>query len=168
MDGLIRARDARTSETLLVAFLATIVMLFAGFTSAYLIRRTGSDWTRIALPPLAYGNALVLVGASVALERARRGASADATRTAFALGCVFLAGQVQLLRVLSSGDAFVWSAPQGAFLLLLSVVHGLHLTGGIAALAWLLHRRAVPRLTAVYWHFLGLVWLFVLLLLSFA
>jgi len=68
MDGLIQRRSERAAETLLLAFLATVVMLFAGFTSAYLIRRTGSDWARLELPPLAYANTLLLLGASGTLE----------------------------------------------------------------------------------------------------
>lgn len=159
-------RSDRSAETLLVAFLATVVMLFAGFTSALLIRRTGSDWTRLELPPLAYGNTLVLLLASVAIECARRTGERRWTTLTGALGLLFLGGQVALWCALSSTGAFVTAHPQGAFLFLLSSVHGLHLVGGLGGLAWLLLRRARPRLAAVYWHFLGLVWLYVLVLLG--
>jgi len=159
------SRSERAAETLLVAFLATVVMLFAGFTSAYLIRRTGSDWSRLELPPLAYGNTLVLLAASVTIELARRTRERRWMVLTFALGLLFLGGQVALWRALSGDGAFVTARPQGAFLFLLSLVHGLHLVGGLGALAWLLARRSVPRLAAVYWHFLGLVWLYVLVLL---
>ena len=136
MDGLTSTRSARAAETLLFAFLATVVMLFAGFTSAYLIRRTGSDWARLELPPLALANTLVLLASSVTLELARR-RHRTWTRATLALGLLFL----------------------------LSLVHGLHLAGGLGALGWLTARDARPRLAAVYWHFLGLAWLYVLWLL---
>lgn len=165
MAVLTATRSERSAETLLVAFLGTVVMLFAGFTSALLIRRTGSDWARLELPPLAYGNTLVLLLASVAIECARRTRERRWTWLTCALGLVFLGGQVALWRALSGEGAFVTARPQGAFLFLLSLVHGLHLVGGLGALAWLLARRATPRLAAVYWHFLGLVWLYVLVLL---
>ena len=159
-------RSARSAETLLVAFLATVVMLFAGFTSALLIRRTGADWARLELPPLAYANTAVLLLASVAIEFARRTHERRWSFLTFALGLVFLGGQVALWSALSGADAFVTARPQGAFLFLLSLVHGLHLLGGLGALAWLLVRGSAPRLAAVYWHFLGLVWLYVLVLLQ--
>jgi cytochrome c oxidase subunit 3 len=168
LDARRHGRDERTAETLLLAFLATVVMLFAGFTSAWLIRRTGSDWGRVALPPLAYANTFVLALASATLERARRAPAPSARAwlaTTLVLGLGFLAGQVHLWRALSSAGAFVTATPQGAFLFLLSAVHGLHLLGGLVALACAVARAARPRLAAVYWHFLGLVWLYVLLLL---
>lgn len=159
------ARPARAAETLLLAFLATVVMLFAGFTSAYLIRRTGSDWTRLDLPPLALVNTAVLLVSSLTLELARRTGRPAWTRTTLALGLLFLVGQVALWRALSSAGLFLTRHPQGAFLFLLSLVHGLHLLGGLGALTWSLVRATRPRLVALYWHFLGLAWLYVLLLL---
>lgn len=168
MDSLTRARGERAAETIVFAFLATVVMLFAGFTSAWLIRRTGSDWGRLDLPPLAYVNTLVLALSSVGLELARNARTARRgvwSRATLALGLVFLAGQVALWRALSADGALVTDTPQGAFLLLLSGVHGLHLLGGVVALALLVRRAATPRLLALYWHFLGLTWLYVLLLL---
>jgi cytochrome c oxidase subunit 3 len=165
MDGLSPAASARAAQTLLFAFLATVVMLFAGFTSAWLIRRTGSDWGRLELPPLVYANTLVLALSSASLELARRARGTAWLRTTCALGLLFLVGQVGLWRALSQDGAFVADTPQGAFLLLLSAVHGLHLVGGLGALAWLGRRARPPQLTAVYWHFLGLTWLYVLVLL---
>jgi cytochrome c oxidase subunit 3 len=169
MDGLthaLRPRPSRRSaETLLVAFLATVVMLFAGFTSAFLIRRTGSDWQPVALPGLAYANTLVLVAASVLLELARRRASPAATRAALVCGLVFLGGQVGVWRLLDARGLFLSDTPEGAFFFLLSAVHGVHLLGGVVALLWQIVQARTPRLVAAYWHFLGLVWLYVLLLL---
>ena len=149
----------------MTAFLATVTMLFAGFTSAFLIRRTGSDWQPVALPKLAYANTLVLLAASVLLELARQRASHAATRAALVCGLLFLAGQVQVWRLLAARGMFLSDTPEGAFFFLLSAVHGVHLLGGVAALLWQLVQGRAPRLVAAYWHFLGLVWLYVLLLL---
>lgn len=169
MDGvtLQRAPGARAAETLLIAFLATVTMLFAGFTSAYLIRRTGSDWARLELSPLVYVNTLVLLGASVTLELAQTRKGALLPRAAALLGCLFLIGQVLVWRTLSGDGHFVWHRPQGAFFFLLSVVHGLHLAGGLIALVWLLTKHARLRLVVIYWHFLALAWIYVLVLLRF-
>ena len=168
MDGVTLSRPTRAAETLLFAFLATVTMLFAGFTSAYLIRRTGSEWSRLDLPPLAYANTLVLLGASAPLELARRRSDHSWPRLAVLLGLLFLLGQELVWRALSTDGRLVWDRPQGAFFFLLSAVHGLHLAGGLVALLWLLARRARLALVALYWHFLALVWLYVLVLLHLA
>ena len=55
-------------------FLGTVTMLFVGFTSAILVRRTGADWVPITVPALVWANTAWLVLSSVTLEMARRGA----------------------------------------------------------------------------------------------
>ena len=52
-------------------FLATVTMLFAAFTSAYVVRRSGSDWRQMALPSTLWLNTIVLGASSLALEAAR-------------------------------------------------------------------------------------------------
>jgi cytochrome c oxidase subunit 3 len=110
-------------------------------------------------------NSATLFGASAALEAARRGRGRQGTALALVLGLAFLAGQVAAFVALAEGPAQVWSRPQGAFFFLLASVHGLHLLGGIVALAWLLRRGSPPRLVAWYWHFLALVWVYLVVLL---
>ena len=53
-------------------FLATVTMLFAAFTSAYIVRRSGSDWRHVALPPILWLNTLILAASSIAVEAANR------------------------------------------------------------------------------------------------
>ncbi|HET6897341.1 MAG TPA: cytochrome oxidase subunit III, partial [Vicinamibacteria bacterium] len=54
------------------AFLGTVTMLFIGFTSAYIVRRTGADWRPLPLPSLLWVNTGVLLLSSAALEVSRR------------------------------------------------------------------------------------------------
>src|SRR5215471_6461235 len=81
-------------------FLATVTMLFAAFTSAYIVRRSGTDWRQLALPSILWLNTAVLGASSVAVEvaqqqggRGRWRTSATAMLVAFVLGVGFLAGQ---------------------------------------------------------------------------
>ena len=55
----------------LMAILATVAMLFAAFTAALLVRRTGTDWTPVPLPLIVWWNTLALIASSAALEVAR-------------------------------------------------------------------------------------------------
>src|SRR5215510_3676826 len=53
------------------AFLGTISMLFAGFTSAYVVRRAAADFRPLAAPGLLWWNSLLLLASSATLELAR-------------------------------------------------------------------------------------------------
>ena len=88
-------------------FLGTVLMLFAAFTSAYIVRHGASDWTPIELPGLLWANTAVLIAASLALEGGRmawsRGKGASGRRgvsAAIGLGALFLVGQLAVWREL--------------------------------------------------------------------
>jgi cytochrome c oxidase subunit III len=94
------------------------------------------------------------------------------------LGLCFLTGQWLAWRDLASWGFFVSTNPSSSFVYLLTVGHALHLLGGIfallvAGLAVVLHRplesrRIVVDVTAWYWHFMALLWIYILALLEFA
>jgi cytochrome c oxidase subunit III len=92
------------------------------------------------------------------------------------LGLGFLAGQLVLWDVLRSHSFFVNTSPSSSFTYLLFATHAIHLAGGIIALvyagasAWLMHKpieaqRIVVDVTAWYWHFMALLWIYILVLL---
>jgi cytochrome c oxidase subunit 3 len=68
--------------------------------------------------------------------------------------------------------------PSSSFAFLLTITHAVHLTGGLFALLWaastsLLRRpvearRIVVDVTAWYWHFMGVLWIYIFALLGFA
>ncbi len=165
------------------AFLGTVSMLFIGFTSAYIVRRTGIDWRPLPLPRLLWWNTAALLLSSVALEMARRRRAALDLRglriwlggTAL-LASLFVAGQFQAWRLLRALGFFLSSNPHSSFFYMLSGVHLFHLGGGLVWFALVLYRLRGPRyaptaggrtlsLFATYWHFLGLLWVYVLVLI---
>ncbi len=156
----------RTNGTLiLLAFLATAAMLFAAFTAAYLIRRTAADWQSLPLPALVWVNTTVLLVSSVALEVARRSRSEAWLGGALFLGAAFVVGQVIMWSQMSSAGVFLSSHPHNAFLYVLSGVHALHVLGGIGGLIHGLLRRTNLALSSLYWHFVDVVWLYLVLVL---
>ena len=160
--------------------IATITMSFTAYTSAMVVRQgSGGDWRHVALPGILYLNTALLLVSSATLALGRRRLRAGAPGTAFltatlALGLLFLAGQVVAWRELAAQGVYLASNPASDFFYIFTALHGLHLIGGIAALGYLLGRlRGTgsppwPALEAVtlYWHFMGVLWLYLLLVLA--
>ena len=94
------------------------------------------------------------------------------------LGIGFLTGQFLAWRDLAARGFFVATGPSSSFVYLLTGVHAIHLLGGILALlvagsTVILHRRLESRhivvdVTAWYWHFMALLWIYILTLMEFA
>jgi cytochrome c oxidase subunit III len=94
------------------------------------------------------------------------------------LGVCFLGGQWLAWRELATRGFYVATNPSSSFVYLLTGGHAAHLAGGIIALlaagaAVVLHRplasrRIVVDVTAWYWHFMALLWIYILALLEFA
>jgi len=162
-------------------FLGTLTMMFIGFTSAYMVRRTAPDWAPLRPPGLLWVNTALLLLSSGTLEAARRrlrgwnvaGVGPWLTATG-ALGGLFVAGQLASWRLLAARGYFVGSNPHNSFFYILSGVHGVHLVGG---LIWFVVVLAKARrlaytpgedglgMFATYWHFLTGLWVYLLLLL---
>jgi len=94
------------------------------------------------------------------------------------LGVGFLVGQWLAWGELHNRGFYVATNPSSSFVFLLTATHAVHLAGGVVALIWaattsLLHkpvesRRIAVDITAWYWHFMALLWIYVFALLGFA
>jgi cytochrome c oxidase subunit 3 len=166
--------------------LAAITMTFAAFTSALIVRQgAAQDWRHITLPPVLYLNSLVIVASSFTLETARRRIATfmGGLRTNIAsparwlyvtlfLGLLFVAGQTFAWIQLKSQGFGLATNVSYSFFYVLTVAHALHVFGGLGglvrAIAKLSHnglRRSTLDATSRYWHFMGILWLYLLLLL---
>ena len=164
-------------------FLAVAGALFTLIISAYSMRMSMADWRALPVPKLLWFNTGVLVLSSVALQwahlAARRNDLEGVIVGLLAGGVsavVFLVGQLLAWQQLSAAGYFVASNPANSFFYLITAVHGLHLMGGLVALgrttakvwrsAEMTQVRLSVELCAIYWHFLLLVWLVLLGLLT--
>jgi cytochrome c oxidase subunit III len=166
--------------------LAAISMCFAALTSALVVRKGGSfDWRHFNLPSILYWNTLVLLASSVSLEVARRqvaafmGGRRSEVRSpsrwlyvTLALGFLFVAGQYLAWRQLSAQGLYLATNPSSSFFYVLTAAHALHLLGGLGGLMRVIHqlgqsvlRRSTLDATSRYWHFMDLLWIYLLLLL---
>ncbi len=169
----------------LLALLATVTMLFAAFTAAILISRSGSDWVPVQLPGIVWANALVILASSALLEMARRSLRVGEESLAplwlglaGMLGLIFLGGQLVTWSFLMEQGVFLPTSPHAAFFYMLSAVHGAHVLGGLGALAWTLRNALSGAYSAyqyrglshaaIYWHYVGAIWIYLLVLLRIA
>jgi cytochrome c oxidase subunit 3 len=164
-------------------FLAVAGSLFALFISAYSMRMGMVDWRTMPVPKLLWFNTGVLVLSSIALQWAYFAARRDdmdgviiGLLAGGASAVMFLVGQLLAWHQLREAGYFVASNPANSFFYLITAVHGLHLAGGLVALGrtiakvWhgveMVRLRLSVELCTIYWHFLLLVWLVVLGLLT--
>lgn len=172
----------RATITGTLVLLAAITMLFAAFTSAMVVRRgLANDWVSLRLPGILWWNTGVLMASSLAIELAR-GALRQGARSSFnrcwsaaaVLGLLFLGGQYLAWRDLQAAGVYLASNPSSSFFYLLTVAHALHVAGGLVALGYIdlkalrlelgPGKRTAVEVSALYWHFLAGLWLYVLLL----
>jgi cytochrome c oxidase subunit 3 len=169
--------------------LASIVMLFTSLSSAYIVRAaSSSDWHPLPMPRiLLLSTALILISSGT-LEAARRQLKNVAVSAhklwlliTVVLGVGFLVSQLIAWRQLVRQGIYVASNPHSSFFYLLTAAHGVHLLGGLMALAYLLLRARAPKgdqvsqsksqakadAVTIYWHFMDFLWLYLFVLLFY-
>jgi cytochrome c oxidase subunit 3 len=164
-EGPHAVRDA--SFTGMLALIAAITMLFAAFSSAYIVRRgMSSDWTPLRPSAQLWISATMLLLGSTILEWGRR---SGARRVYVAIVAAFgiIAGLiiVQGWRELVQTGASAAASPAVAFFYIFSGAFLLCLISGIVAILRAAARGSTMTSTALYWHYVTGLWLWVLTLL---
>jgi len=168
--------------------LSAIAMMFAALTSALYVREgAATDWHHIVLPPILWFNTLALIASSIALEVARRRIVAfmrgqEGNRSVpmlwlqitMLLGLVFVVGQYLAWLNLRSQGLYLPTNPNSSFFYVFTGVHVLHVLGGLGGLTRVMlkfHsttnplRRSTLDATSYYWHFMGMLWIYLLFVL---
>ena len=183
---LVKEHSPAPASTGIWVALAAISMSFAALTSALIVRQGSAlDWRHFSLPPVLYLNTVVILASSITLEVSRRrvatfmgGLRDQASRPArwlyvtLFLGLLFVAGQTfAWLQLRAQGFGLATNVSY-SFFYVLTVAHALHVLGGLGGLARgigkLQHftlRRSTLDATSRYWHFIGVLWLYLLFLL---
>ena len=166
--------------------LFTITMSFAAFTSALFVREGTSDWGHIVLPSILYFNTFLLLCSSAPIEISRHylsgGRLIDTEKSrkgtvwllfTLILGVAFCVGQFMAWQQLRAQGIYLATNPNSSFFYVLTFMHVLHLLAGIAVLTYLTgrvlarhssFRRSLFDNAAIYWHFLGVLWVYLFML----
>lgn len=160
---------------------ASILMMFAALTSAYIVKHAQGDWLEFALPSHFYFSTAVLVLSSITLHisyssflKSKEMPYKSLLVASFILGTTFVVLQFQGWFTLFAAGVDMKANVSGSFLYLITGLHALHILGGIAAiLVALLHAFTLPfvvtpkrrtrfKLVVHYWHFVDILWIYLL------
>ena len=162
--------------------MASIVMMFAGLTSAYIVKRNLANWVSFELPLMFWYSTAVIIISSITLhlstkafnnrEMARYRSLVVVT---LALGLVFVVMQVIGFNQLWAKGITLTGNVSFSFLYVIVGLHALHVIGGVVALVILFLKafsskvrnyNVVPlEVISTYWHFVDGLWLYLLVFL---
>lgn len=164
-------------------FIVTVCMLFAAWTSAYLVKRAEPGWSEVQIPSIFWINTVIILASSVTMVWAQRSARKDnlealklALGITVVLGFAFLVGQwMAWEKLVQLNEYFVGGNVSHSFLYVLTGVHAAHILGGlifliiilISTFKYKIHSRNMIslELCAAFWHFLDVLWLYLFIFL---
>ncbi|RTY92952.1 heme-copper oxidase subunit III [Flavobacterium sp. RSP46] len=183
-----KSRTARSYKLILLFAMVSMIMMFAGLTSAFVVSKSRADWLKdFQLPIAFYYSTAAIIGCSVTFYLAKKAIQKDnQTRTTMfllatlALGILFVFLQFAGFgEIVESGYYFTGSGSSitTTFLYVVTVVHLIHLAGGVISLLIIIYNHFKQKynssqtlgieLGAMYWHFLDLLWVYLFLFLYF-
>ncbi len=176
---------------ILTAFLLLVVMMtFGGLMAAYIVIATNNvaEWRPFDLPIQVWiSTALILISSlvyhfgKIAVDRNDQPSAKKWFVATTVLGAAFISSQLLAWIALSSRGLYMRGNPYAGFFYILTAVHAVHVLGGIAALGSILlrslkpterpdeiaKRRTMAQVVGWYWHFMGVLWLVLFILLGF-
>ena len=171
--------------------MASISIVFLTLTVTYLFSKTWDTANiNLVIPKIFYIDTAILILGSVALQVAHKAFDEDKVDLykmclylALISGFAFLAGQLGGWYVLADTGYGLTEHKSASFLYVISGIHALHIIGGIVFLLYIFFKASkglqdpalsivyfsdpVPkqqlRLSRYYWHFLGVLWIYLLI-----
>ncbi len=178
------AIGAHPLRVVLWLMMVSSTMIFAAYTSAFIVRREEGNWLEFDLPQSLLYTTITILVSSAFVQWAYMSARKDELRRvqlglllAFVLGLVFLGGQWSVWSELVANKIHFGGGanPSESFVYLLMGVHAFHLITGLIFLLVVLrksvnyqvHSRQMLSIgnVTIYWHFLGALWLYLYLFL---
>lgn len=162
--------------------IASIIMMFAGLTSAYIVKRNQANWTTFKLPEMFWYSTAVIILSSLTLylaqtafkQREMAKYRSLVVATLF-LGILFIALQVIGFNQLWENGITLTKNVSFSFLYVIVGLHALHVIGGLVALIILFLKafsskvrnyNLVPiEVISTYWHFVDVLWIYLLVFL---
>ena len=166
--------------------IGSIIMMFAGLTSAYIVKRSQANWTMLEIPNIFWASTITILLSSLTMYlsvKAFRERNMNRYRSMLSLtailGLAFLVMQVVGFMQYRSMDIRLIGAGSNAsysFLLAIASLHAVHVFGGVVALVIIARKALSSRkrsyssvpveVIATYWHFVDILWIYLILFFS--
>jgi cytochrome c oxidase subunit III len=164
--------------------IGSIIMLFAAFTSAFIVRAGADNFTSFRIPTIFWISTLLLAMSSGTMYWAVRSFKKYnytnykiGLALTLVLGIAFAVCQYYGWFALAAIGVFLDGNPSGSFVYVISFVHVAHVVGGLVGLFVSLFRSFVKpfnpkrlimvQLLATYWHFVDVLWIYLILFFTF-
>lgn len=160
--------------------IASILMMFAGLTSAYIVKSSQAGWEEVQTPDYFWYSTIAIVASSITMQLALRSFKQRSMQQYRILLIVTLVLGIAFIALQGAGFDWMWShgvrlkgAGAGQFLYIIAGLHGLHVIGGIVALLYQIGKaffgrsknyNSVPvEVVSIYWHFVDVLWIYLLI-----
>ncbi len=163
--------------TLWVA-IGSMIMMFAGLTSAYIVKGSLPGWSTVEVPTIFYISTAVLLLSSLTIQMANKAFKERSMQqyrrmvmATLVLGIAFIVMQIAgFNQMMESGVTMRGGSGAGQFLYIIFGLHGIHVLGGVIALIVMFARAFSSRsrnynpvsieIAGTYWHFVDLLWIY--------
>ncbi|WP_438962087.1 cytochrome c oxidase subunit 3 [Nonlabens sp.] len=178
----------RSKKQMMWFAIVSLIMMFAGLTSAYVVSRGRKDWVEIELPSEFFWSTGVILLSSFtlflakkAIRNGNKSGGTILTVVTFLLGSTFVFMQFAGFESLVNEKIFLTgsgSSVNASFIYVIVVAHLAHIAAGLIALLVMTIRALQGKYTAtnilgfelgaIFWHFVDVLWIYLLLFLVFA
>jgi cytochrome c oxidase subunit 3 len=183
-----KVKKERSAKLILLFAMVSMTMMFAGLTSAFVVSKSRADWLKdFQLPTAFYWSTMVILSCSLTFFLAKKAIKKDnyAQTTLMLLATLFLGILFVILQfagfgqIVAEGYYFTGQASSitTTFLYVVTVMHLMHLAGGLISLLIIIYNHFKQKynasqtlgieLGAMYWHFLDILWVYIFLFLIF-
>ncbi|MGB5378832.1 cytochrome c oxidase subunit 3 [Muriicola sp.] len=186
--GTQQEKNARAKKMMLWFGIISLLMGFAGWTSAFIVSSAREDWlSDFKLPTAFYYSTAVIILSSFSYMLAKNAVRKNEQKTAsnwlfatLSLGIVFIVLQFTgFSEIIAQG--YYFTGPTSnitmSYIFLIAAVHVLHVAAGIISLIVVLVRQLQQKYTAdnllgmelglTFWHFLDLLWVYLMIFFYF-
>jgi cytochrome c oxidase subunit 3 len=170
----------KSAKPMLWVSMISMVMFFAGLTSAYVISMRRDDWVTFELPDAFYISTVLIILSSITISISQRLIKKDKRELSiafllitFVLGIAFVWQQYAGFEDLRSAGLFFTgptSTVSTSFIIGISLMHAFHVFAGIIVLLVVIYNHFNHKYTsddllgfelgAIFWHFIDVLWIY--------
>jgi cytochrome c oxidase subunit 3 len=176
-DGQVRLHP---QKFVLWVAMGSIVMMFAGLTSAYIVKKSQANWLEFALPTVFWYSTITIIASSVTVHLALKAFKAREMKqyrtlitVTAALGLLFMVFQILGFSNLELRNIPLFGPKSNSatsFLGVITILHMAHVLGGIIAILYVFFRAYNSKIKnyssvgieilSTYWHFVDILWIY--------